>query len=102
MKSISAMARPNKASAAQDRAAGGSQRRIMRTRAGDVVTVSMVIRKAGMAMRVTLRFRMGGVMVTRPVGVFKVSEPDEALKLAWDQVRQQNLAEANGWSWVHP
>lgn len=102
MKTASPKARPNKASAIQDKAAGGLSRRLMLIRSGDVVTVSMVITGRAPPSRVYLRFRSGGVMVTRPVGIFETAMPAEAIKLAWDKVRTENIAEQNQWAWINP
>jgi hypothetical protein len=87
---------------AQDKAAGGLGRRLLRTRGGDTVTVSMVIAGKIPPARVYLRFRSGGYMVTRPVGIFEVATPDEALVLAWEKVRADKIVESNDWAWVNP
>ena len=96
------MARPNAASFAQDKAAGGLPRRLLRLRNGDVVTVSMVVTPQKQGSRVNLRFRSGGFMVTRPVGVFNVEDHEDMLRLAWATVRGERIAEANNWTWVNP
>lgn len=94
----------NKASLAQDRAAGGPGRRKMRTRSGEIVTVSLVVMVTGKdpVSRVHLRFRSGGVMVTRPVGNFEVENTFEVLKLGWAKVRAENIVEQFEWSWIEP
>lgn len=96
------MARRNKASAAQDLAAGGLDRRLMRTRDGNTVTVSMMIVGRPPPARVYLRFRSGGYMVTRPVGIFEATSTDKVLCLAWRKVRADRIVEANDWKWVNP
>lgn len=96
-------AKPNAASRAQDLAAGGAERRLMRSRSGDVVTVSVVLKSSPPLHRASLRFRSGGVMVTRPLGVFEANATADALKQAWDKLRgAERIAESNGWSWLHP
>jgi hypothetical protein len=92
----------NKASLAQDRAAGGPGRRKMRIRSGEIVTVSFVIAGKGSPSRVYLRFRSGGVMVTRPIGNFEAENTFEVLKLAWAKVRTDKIVEQFEWSWVGP
>lgn len=102
MTTTSPFARPTKASAAQDKAAGGLERRLLRKRDGDIATVSMVISTKTAPFRVGLRFRSGGYMVTRPVGSFDVATQHEALFLAWEKVRADKIAESNEWAWVSP
>lgn len=102
MTTTSPFARPTKASAVQDKAAGGLERRLLRKRDGDIATVSMVISTKTAPFRFGLRFRSGGYMVTRPVGSFDVATQHEALFLAWEKVRADKIAESNEWAWVSP
>lgn len=99
----SVMARANPASIAQDRAAGGADRRLLRTKSGDVVTVSVVLTGVAPSQKASLRFRLGGAMVSRPIGVIETSASDKALDLAWAKLRgDDGIVESNGWAWIHP
>lgn len=98
----SVMARSNPASIAQDRAAGGAERRLLRTKSGDVVTVSVVLTGAAPTQKASLRFRLGGAMVSRPIGVIETSATEKALVLAWAKLRgDDDLVESNGWAWIN-
>lgn len=97
------MARANPASIAQDRAAGGANRRLLRTKSGDVVTVSIVLTGVAPSQKASLRFRLGGTMVSRPIGVIEALATEKALDLAWATLRgDDSLVESNGWAWIHP
>lgn len=96
------MARSNPASIGQDRAAGGLEKRLIRTKSGDVATVSVVLTGDPTSFRASLRFRSGGVMVTRPLGVIDAHTTQEALTVAWVRLRGPgNVVEANGWQWIN-
>jgi hypothetical protein len=84
----------------QDRAAGGLDRRKMKIRSGEVVTVSLTVGGSKSPHTVALRFKSGGLTVNRPVGRVEASSRFEALKLGWQKVREEKIAEQNQWSWV--
>lgn len=86
----------------QDRAAGGTNRRKMRIRSGDVVTVSLAIRGVGegISSSITMRFKSGGLTVDRPVGNVEGGSRFELLQRGWVKVREDKIAEQNHWSWV--
>lgn len=86
----------------QDRAAGGSDRRKLRTKSGDVVVVSLAINSLSskVSHSVTLRFKMGGLTVSRSVGQVEGETRFEILKKGWARVREDKIAEQNQWSWV--
>ena len=68
----------------QDRAAGGLGRRKLRTKSGDIVVVSLAINSLSnkMSHSVTMRFKMGGLTVSRSVGQFEGETRFEILKKA--------------------
>lgn len=74
----------------------------MRIRSGEIVTVSLVITGKDTPSRLYLRFRSGGVMVTRPVGRIEGENPFEVIKLGWLKVRNEKIVEQSEWSWVEP
>lgn len=82
----------------QNKAAGGEESRKIRTKSGDVVTVSLAL--AGD--RVTLRFKMGGSTIQRTVGTVTATARAEALKQGWTMLREKRIVENEGWSWVVP
>ena len=88
------------AALAQDRAAGGSDLRKMRTKSGEVVTVSLSVTESSAGSRVILRFKSGGATVQRPVGTVTATSQFHALKLGWQMIREQKIVEKEGWSWV--
>ncbi len=88
------------AAMAQDRAAGGSEMRKMRTKSGEVVTVSLSVSGTGEKLRVILRFKTGGATVQRPVATVTATSQFQALKLGWALIREQKIVEKDGWSWV--
>ena len=85
----------------QDRAAGGIERRKLRIQSGDVVTASLQLSGKAPLFTLTLRFKSGPT-VSRPVGKISASTRFEALKLGWEKVREEKLAEKNSWSWITP
>ncbi len=88
-----------KATLNQDRAAGGSDRRKLKIKSGDTVTVSLVASGTKSPYRVVMRFK-SAITVQREVGRFEASSPQEAVKMAWKVIRPQQIAEREGWSWV--
>lgn len=90
------------ASLAQDRAAGDASLRKMRTKSGEVVTVSLSVSGSGDKLRVILRFKTGGATVQRPVATVTAASQFQALKLGWALIREQKIIEKDGWSWVAP
>ena len=95
------LSRNRMASSEQNTAAGGAQLRKMRTKSGDVVTVSLAVSNSESG-RVILRFKWGGGTVQRPVACVKASSRLEALKLGWKIIREEKIVEKEGWSWVMP
>jgi len=85
---------------AQDRAAGGSEMRKMRTKSGGIVTVSLSVSQSNAGSRVILRFKSGGATVQRPVATVIATSQFQALKLGWALIREQNIVEKEGWAWV--
>lgn len=83
----------------QDQAAGGLERRKLRIKSGDVVTISLVVNGKASPYRVILRFK-SGLTVQRPVTTLDASSPYEALKLAWSRIRDDRIVEQYGWQWV--
>lgn len=83
----------------QDHAAGGLERRKMRIKSGDVVTVSLSTSTPRSPYRVILRFK-SGLTVQREVGTFPAASPHEAVKLGWQTIRAEKIVEREGWSWV--
>ena len=86
----------------QDQAAGGLHRRKMKIRSGEVFTVSLSVGGSKSPYRVILRFKNGGTTIQRPVGSIDAESPFDALKLAWTKIREENLVDQYGWSWVNP
>jgi hypothetical protein len=87
---------------AQDRASGGADKRKMKTRSGDVVVVSLAI--AGKDFKspasVAMRFKSGGLTVSRPVGMVSGNSHQDQLKNGWKKVKDQKIAESYGWTWL--
>lgn len=83
----------------QDRAAGGLERRKLRIKSGDIVTVSLVATGTKSPYRVIMRFK-SAITVQREVGRFEASSPAEATRLAWKAIRPNRIAESEGWSWI--
>lgn len=95
------LSRKNRQAAAeQDAAAGGAELRKMRTKTGDVVTVSLSVSPSGGASRVILRFKWGGGTVQRPVATIKAASRMEALREGWRLLRENKVVEKEGWAWV--
>ena len=86
----------------QDRAAGGVDRRKLRIKSGEIVTVSLSLRSVGEKHRVILRFKTGGTTIQRPVGNIEAPSRFEALKQSWALLREGQLAEKERWSWIEP
>lgn len=86
----------------QDRAAGGLERRKMKIRSGEVVIVSLAISGTGVKTpySIIMRFKSGGLTVSRPVGKIQGDSRFELLKLGWARIREDKIAESNQWSWV--
>ncbi len=74
----------------------------MRTKSGDIVVASLAISSLSskVSHSVTLRFKMGGLTVSRLVGQVEGESRYEILKKGWAKVREDRLAEQNQWSWV--
>lgn len=98
------LGRGGMAALAQDRAAGDASLRKMRTKSGEVVTVSLSVSVSGSGekRRVILRFKTGGATVQRPVATVAATSQFQALKLGWALIREQKIIEKDGWSWVTP
>lgn len=100
MKPVLRPSRQRLATMEQDKAAGGIDRRKIRTRSGGVAVASLAVVESGEAWRVILRFKWGGSNVQRPVGTVAASTRQEALLLGWQLVRSTAIVESNGWSWA--
>ncbi len=83
----------------QDNAAGGADRRLLKIKSGDTVTVSLVTHGTKSPYRVVMRFK-SAITIQREVGRFEAASPAEAIKLAWKAMRPQKIVEREGWSWV--
>ena len=99
MKRMATSLQLSKAAIDQDRAAGGLGRRKLRVKSGDVVTVSLVATNAESPFRIILRFK-SGLTIQREVGRFPAASPSEAVRLAWQAIRADKIAEREGWVWV--
>lgn len=87
----------------QDLAAGGSSARRLRTRSGNVATVSLALTESGSGIRITMRFKSGGGTVQRMVGCVPASTPRaEALRLGWKMAREPGFVEREEWMWDVP
>jgi hypothetical protein len=86
----------------QDRAAGGLERRKLVTRSGDVHIVSLAISGTGVKTPygITMRFKSGGLTVSRTVGKVEGETRFERLKAGWAKVRADRIAEQNQWHWL--
>lgn len=89
-----------KATIDQDQAAGGIDRRKLKIKSGDIVSVSLITRGTKSPYRVVMRFK-SALTIQREVGRFEASSPSEAIKLAWKAIRPQKVVEREGWQWVH-
>jgi hypothetical protein len=83
----------------QDKAAGGLKARRIRTKTGGLVVASVAAVANGNIWRTTLRFKWGGSNVQRPIGSVEAGSRAEALRLAWELVRRNQVVEQNGWTW---
>jgi hypothetical protein len=91
--------RMNLARQEQDLAAGGRDRRRMRTKSGDMVFVSLAIRGTATP-RVYLRFKFGGGTIERKVATVIAPSRSETLKIGWNIIRREKIIEKEGWSWI--
>jgi len=94
--------RTSSAALEQDVAAGGAELRKMRTRSGDVVTVSLATSVTKGGLNVRMRFKMSGSTVSRSVATFATTSRDDALRMAWPLVRGDQFVEREGWAWIVP
>lgn len=99
---LSTSSRSGAAGAAQDRAAGGVDMRKLRNKAGELVTVSVALTLSTGGYRATLRFKMGGMTVQRPIGKFDVESESQALRAAWQALRAPGFVEKEAWTWEVP
>jgi translation initiation factor IF-1 len=88
-----------KATLDQDHAAGGSHRRKLKIKSGDIVSVSLVTSGTKSPYRVVMRFK-SAITVQREVGRFDAASPAEAVRQAWKVIRPEQVVEREGWSWV--
>ena len=84
----------------QNEAAGGKELRKLRTKTGDIVTVSLAVSQSGGNARVVMRYKWGGSTVTRSVGTTNAATRLEVLQWGWKKVREAKVVEREGWSWV--
>lgn len=84
----------------QNQAAGGAERRKMRIRNGEIFTVSLAASGTKSPYRVILRFKNGGTTIQRPVDIFAAPSPFDAITQGWAKIREDNLIDQYGWSWV--
>lgn len=85
----------------QDKAAGGVDRRKLRIKSGDIVTVSLVATGTKSPYRVILRFK-SGLTVQREVARIEASSLSEAVAIGWKFIRAEKIVEQQGWAWLVP
>ncbi len=92
----------NRAGLEQDDAAGGKELRKLLLRNGSIISVSIYLREGTRPgnWTATMRFKMSGMTHQRPVGTFAARSRAEALKLAWERLKREKIAERDGWRWV--
>ena len=86
----------------QNKAAGGLDRRKIVTRSGDIYIVSLAISGTGVKTPygITMRFKTGGLTVSRSVGKVNGANRFEILQAGWKKVRDDKVAEQNQWHWL--
>lgn len=102
MQSPKMTSRSGAAGIAQDHAAGGEGMRKMRTKSGELVTVSIAVMPSTSpsgGFNARLRFKMGGLTVQRTLGKIDANNDFSALKKAWTLIRSPGFIEKEGWSW---
>jgi len=83
----------------QDSAAGGIERRKIKIKSGDVVTISISVKAKGDQFQPTLRFK-SGLTVQRPLDPVYADDSAEALKISWKNLRSSKFIENQGWTWM--
>jgi len=84
----------------QDSAAGGLDKRKMRIKSGDIVTVSIVCRNKVSPYKMQLRFK-NGPTYNKTVGSIEAKSEKEAIEIVWKKVKQEKFCESFGWEWVN-
>lgn len=84
----------------QDAAAGGRAMRKLLLEDGTVVTASLEILKGGSNLWGYLRFKSGAVTKRKYVGRVTAETREESLRLGWELIRRNRVAEEFGWQWT--
>ena len=83
----------------QDAAAGGIERRKIKIKSGDVVTISISVKAKGDQFQPTLRFK-SGLTVQRSLDLVEADNSTEALRISWRNLRNSKYIEKQGWTWM--
>lgn len=83
----------------QDNAAGGLERRKIKIKSGDVATVSIAIKNDSSPFHSQLRFK-SGITVQRALWKIDAKDKNEALKIAWQKLREGTFIQDQGWVWM--
>jgi hypothetical protein len=88
----------------QDAAANGEQMRKVQTSDGSVVTASVSIQKFPKSNQLWgyLRFKTGSKTKQFYIGRVSAETPEESLAIGWKLVREKQVLEKAGWSWLIP
>lgn len=86
----------------QNDAAGGLERRKLRLKDGKIAIASVSLRHFNPYKQLWayLQFKADGKTVTKYIGKASSETRYEALICGWNLVRERNLVEEFGWSWV--
>lgn len=87
----------------QDAAAGGSTLRYLSIEEGAVVRVAVAVRSFKRCLHqqyAYLQFKHQGKTVTKYIGKVTSETSAESLIKGWKMLRERNLVEKFGWSWV--
>ena len=88
----------------QDLAAGGAEFRKIQLDDGVVATASIDVRVLPRSYQdwAWIRFKTGGKTLKRYIGRVTSETRELSLALAWRMVREKQVIEKSGWSWVKP
>lgn len=91
---------PASPSEQQDAAAGARHLRELRLADGRVVTASIELIKIRHQLWGYLRFKNGSATTRIYVGRVTADARDESLRIGWELVRSNRVAEQFGWQWA--